>query len=149
MYDDVLTRNENEELAVRTVSSTEQQTVVNPNDVYTRDTDGNLAVRVVGGGGTNIKTINGNSLLGSGDLTIGTTPATAPTLVAADWSANAQTITVSGVTSSNVVFVSPAPASVSDYTNAGIICTAQGTDSLSFSCVTTPTNDITLNVVIF
>lgn len=99
--------------------------------------------------GTNIKTINGSSVLGSGDLTIGTTPATAPTLVAADWSGNAQTITVLGVTSSNVVFVSPAPASVSDYTNAGIICTAQGTDSLSFSCVTTPTNDITLNVVIF
>lgn len=99
--------------------------------------------------GMNIKTVNGNSLLGSGDLTIGTTPATAPTLVAADWSGNAQTITVSGVTSSNVVFVSPAPSSVTDYTNAGIICTAQGTDSLSFSCVTTPTNDITLNVVIF
>lgn len=51
MYDDVLTRNENEELAVRTVSSTEQSTVVNPNDVYTRDTDGNLAIRVVGSGG--------------------------------------------------------------------------------------------------
>lgn len=99
--------------------------------------------------GTNIKTVNGNSLLGSGGITIGTTPATTPTLVAADWSTNTQTITVLGVTSSNVVFVSPAPASVSDYTNAGIICTAQGTDSLSFSCVTTPTNDITLNVVIF
>lgn len=51
MNDDVLTRNENSELAVRTVSSTESATVVNPNDVYTRDSDGNLAVRVVGAGG--------------------------------------------------------------------------------------------------
>lgn len=51
-YDDVLTRNENEELAVRVVSATEQSTVVNPNDVYTRDTEGNLAVRVVGAGGS-------------------------------------------------------------------------------------------------
>lgn len=50
-YDDVLTRNENEELAVRVVSATEQSTVVNPNDVYTRDTDGNLAIRTVGAGG--------------------------------------------------------------------------------------------------
>ena len=50
-YDDVLTRNEDQELAVRVVSATEQATVVNPNDVYTRDTEGNLAVRVVGAGG--------------------------------------------------------------------------------------------------
>ena len=49
-YDDVMTRNGDGELAVRTVSATEQATVVNPNDVYTRDTDGNLAVRIVGGG---------------------------------------------------------------------------------------------------
>lgn len=51
MENDVLTRNENGELAVRTVSATEQATVVDPNDVYTRDTDGNLAVRIVGNGG--------------------------------------------------------------------------------------------------
>lgn len=51
MYDDVLTRNEDSELAVRTVSATETSTVVNPNDVYTRDSDGNLAIRVVGQGG--------------------------------------------------------------------------------------------------
>ena len=50
-YDDVLTRNDDQELAVRVVSATEQATVVNPNDVYTRDTEGNLAVRVVGAGG--------------------------------------------------------------------------------------------------
>lgn len=51
MNDDVLTRNSDGELAVRTVSSTETATVVNPNDVYTRDTDGNLCVRTVGGSG--------------------------------------------------------------------------------------------------
>ena len=50
-YDDVLTRNDNEELAVRVVSATESATVVNPNDVYTRDTSGNLAIRTVGNGG--------------------------------------------------------------------------------------------------
>ena len=49
-YDDVLTRNDEGELAVRTVSATEQSTVVNPDDVYTRDTDGNLCIRTTGGG---------------------------------------------------------------------------------------------------
>ena len=50
MNDDVLTRNENEELAVRTVVSSGDN-YVNPNDVYTRDGDGNLCIRVTGSGG--------------------------------------------------------------------------------------------------
>lgn len=79
---------------------------------------------------------------------VATVPATTPTLVVADWSSNTQTITVTGVTASNVVLVSPAPSSASDYASAGIICTAQGTDSLSFDCQTVPSNDITLSVVI-
>ena len=76
-------------------------------------------------------------------------PATMPTLAVADWSSNTQTITVTGVTSSNVVLVGPAPASAQDYADAGILCTAQGTDSLTFTATTTPTNAITLSVVIF
>lgn len=76
-------------------------------------------------------------------------PVTAPTLVVADWVGNTQTITVSGVTSSNVVLVGPAPSSAQDYADAGILCTAQGSDSLTFTCTTTPTNAITLSVVIF
>lgn len=48
---DILTRDENGDLAVRTVSSTESATVVNPDDVYTRDTDGNLCIRTTGSGG--------------------------------------------------------------------------------------------------
>lgn len=50
MNDDVLTRNENEELAVRTVVSSGDN-YVNPNDVYTRDDEGKLCVRVTGAGG--------------------------------------------------------------------------------------------------
>lgn len=76
-------------------------------------------------------------------------PATTPTLVVADWSSNTQTLTVQGVTASNVVLVSPAPASAADYASAGIVCTAQNTNSLTFTCVTVPSNAITLNVVIF
>ena len=50
-YDDVLTRNENDELAVRTVSATEGSNTSSYDDVFTRTTDGKLAVRVVGAGG--------------------------------------------------------------------------------------------------
>lgn len=77
------------------------------------------------------------------------TPSTMPELTVAGWSDNTQTVTVTGVTETNTVFVSPAPASASDYASAGIICTAQGTDSLTFTCTTVPTNAITVNVVIF
>ena len=50
MADDVLTRNGDGELAVRTVQSTGDN-YVNPNDVYTRDNDGKLCVRTTGNGG--------------------------------------------------------------------------------------------------
>lgn len=76
-------------------------------------------------------------------------PETMPTLAVADWSSsNTQTVNVTGVTASNIVFVSPAPASASDYASAGIVCTAQGSGTLTFECTTTPTNAITVNVVI-
>ena len=75
-------------------------------------------------------------------------PATMPTLAVADWSSNTQTVNVTGVTASNIVFVSPAPASAADYAAAGIVCTAQGSGTLTFTCITVPSNAITVNVVI-
>ena len=69
------------------------------------------------------------------------------TLASADWSSNTQTVTVSGMTSSAFVWVSPVPASASDYASAGILCTAQGTDSLTFTCSTAPTSDISVQIV--
>ena len=48
---DVLTRNEDSELAVRVVTATEGTNNSSYDDVYTRDTNGKLAVRVVGAGG--------------------------------------------------------------------------------------------------
>lgn len=70
------------------------------------------------------------------------------TLTSAWWSSNEQTVTATGVTSSNTVIVSPAPANMEDYTDWKVLCTAQGTDSLTFTCDTEPSNDITVNVVI-
>ena len=70
------------------------------------------------------------------------------TLASANWSNNSITVTATGVTSSNNVIVSPAPASQSAYTSAGVMCTGQSTDSLTFTCTTTPSSDLTVNVLV-
>ena len=77
------------------------------------------------------------------------TPSSMPVLLSSGWVSNEQTVNVTGVTTDNTVFVAPAPASADDYSAAGIICTAQGTGTLTFTCDTLPTNNITVNVVIF
>lgn len=70
------------------------------------------------------------------------------TLETGDWSSNTQTITVTGVTASNTVLISPDPSSMSDYLDAGIYCSAQGTDSLTFTASQTPASDISVNVLV-
>ena len=70
------------------------------------------------------------------------------TLAAANWSNNSITVTATGVTASNNVIVSPAPASQSAYTTAGVMCAAQASDSLTFTCTTTPSSDLTVTVLI-
>lgn len=69
-------------------------------------------------------------------------------LVSTDWASHSQTKTVSGVTADNTVIVAPAPASAADYAAAEILCTAQATNSLTFTCTTDPANNISVNVVI-
>lgn len=82
--------------------------------------------------------------LGGGGGSTGTTAS----LVVADWSSNTQTVNVTGVTASNNVIVAPAPLSAEDYADAGVLCTNQGAGTLTFTCKTTPTNDITVNIII-
>ena len=64
------------------------------------------------------------------------------------WTSNQQTVTVSGVTSSNYIVVSPAPASYDAYCEAGIYCSAQGANSLTFKCDTAPSSSLTVNIMI-
>lgn len=72
----------------------------------------------------------------------------AVTLPVADWVNDEQTVSAVGVDSNSVVFIGAAPTSVTEYNTCGVICTAQGTDSLTFTCTTTPANDLTVNVLI-
>lgn len=103
------------------------------------------------GGSTNAT--SGKVLMadGSGNASWETpTTTTTGTLASASWSSSSQTITVNGVTSSNLVVVSPAPASVEAYGNARIYCSAQSTNSLTFTCLgTTPSTDLTVNIAIW
>lgn len=147
--------------------------------------------------GTNIKTINNQSLLGSGNISVissGTSVPTANetaefdssakmnstnmtssevtdfvesldisggggdsvptfntatiTLTTAGWSNNSQTVTVQGVTASNIVIVNPAPASYDEYVVDNVRCTGQSTNSLTFTCDFVPNEAITVSVII-
>ena len=100
--------------------------------------------------GTSIKTVNSTSLLGNGNISISSVSKSSTTvsLTTSGWSNNSKQVTVSGVTSSNDVIVSPAPASYDDFVAAGIKCTAQSSNKLTFSYSTAPTSTITVNVLI-
>ena len=75
------------------------------------------------------------------------------TLAAASWDSIAltQTVTVSGVSATEttqIITPTPALASQAAYYEAGILCTAQTENSLTFTCTTAPTEDLTVYVVI-
>lgn len=73
------------------------------------------------------------------------------TLSATGWNSSSlqQAVTVSGVTASNLVEVSPAPASYEVASAASVYCLSQTTNSLTFKCKTIPATAITVNVVIW
>lgn len=73
------------------------------------------------------------------------------TLSSSAWSSNSQTITVSGVTAdelAQLITPTPAIASQSAYYEAGIMCTGQAANRLTFTCQTVPTSNLTVYVVI-
>ena len=77
------------------------------------------------------------------------------TLGAAEWTGAeapfTQTVTASGVladTTKQAIHVSPAPGYGTMYGSAGIECTVQAANSLTFSCEAAPESDITVNIVI-
>ena len=72
------------------------------------------------------------------------------TLSASGWSGNSQTVTVFGVSadeSAQLIMPVPALASQTAYYEAGILVTGQAANSLTFTCQTVPTADLTVYVV--
>lgn len=73
------------------------------------------------------------------------------TLTAAGWSNNQQTATVNGVSATETAqLIQPMPAVASQqaYMAAGIYCSGQAANSLTFTCTETPTENLTVYVVI-
>ena len=62
------------------------------------------------------------------------------TLTVTGWSNKSQKVSVSGVTTTNLILVS-----TNDVAN-GIKCTAQGSGTLTFTCESVPTSNVTVSV---
>jgi len=72
------------------------------------------------------------------------------TIPAADWVADEQTVTVTGVTADNEVDVIIETQANGDlWADANIYVISQGIDTLTFTCETTPTDDIQIKVRIW
>lgn len=70
-------------------------------------------------------------------------------IAANEWSANSVTKTISGVTSTSVnMFSLETISNMQAWANAGIVATAQSQNSITFTCVTTPTTTISFKVII-
>ena len=70
------------------------------------------------------------------------------TLPASSWSNNTQTVGVAGVTATNIVWVSPAPASFDAYTKGLVRATAQSAGTLTFTKGKDVTVDLQVQVVL-
>lgn len=55
------------------------------------------------------------------------------TLLGTGWSSNQQTLNIPQVMADSAVIVSSTPADADKYTNSGILCTAQGDGTLTFT----------------
>lgn len=69
-------------------------------------------------------------------------------LFLSNWAGLNQTVSVPGVTETNTIFVAPVITSQDAYTEAEIFCASQSVDALTFTCVTTPETDMSVNIVI-
>lgn len=108
-----------------------------------------LAGRIETGGSFPYTIGDGLKVVG-GALCVDTAILTLP-LPASGWADNAQTVAAAGVladASKQAITPCPAPASWEAAGAAGVRCTAQGTDSLTFVCTTVPTEDLVYNVLV-
>ena len=70
------------------------------------------------------------------------------TLSADGWSGENQTVALPGMTANTTIIVAAAPENYDPYAKAGGYCSAQGADSLTFSCKSAPEGDLRANIMI-
>ena len=122
------------------VESGDKLVIVDANDVNKLKRSG-----IAFGSDTTTFLRNDGQWVAAGGVSMSTATATLPT---SGWSSDSITVNVAGVTASNNIIVAPAPASVSAYAEAGIVCTAQGAGTLTFTRASANTAAITANVLI-
>lgn len=104
------------------------------------------------------RTVNGKALSSNISLTAADVGASekakisSVVLSASGWSSNSQTVTVTGVvanTNAQAIDVSPVSKTDADnWAQAGVWCTAQGANALTFTCTEVPSANINVNVKI-
>lgn len=69
-------------------------------------------------------------------------------LPATSWNNMTQTINVQNVTATSIIIITPTPQSYVNYSNAGVHCSAQANQTLTFTCTKTPTVELSANLLI-
>ena len=69
-------------------------------------------------------------------------------LGASGWANNKQTVSLNGMTANTTIIVASAPENYEAYSKAGVYCSAQAVNSLTFTCKSVPTSTLKANVMI-
>ena len=73
------------------------------------------------------------------------------TLLASGWKSNSQTVSVPGILAnedSQLVISMPATSSMTEYIDSTVLCTGQGSGTLTFTCEDVPTHDLTIYLLV-
>ena len=120
----------------------------------TGDVTGNVSGNA--GSATKLQTarkIGNASFNGTADISLASMGATSiayqKVLTTGSWSSNTQSISgLTAVTTTNNIVIAPIFDSATNWILYGIRCTAQANGSLTFTCNTTPTVDITIQILV-
>lgn len=74
---------------------------------------------------------------------------TTVTISVSDWSSLTATKSAGGVASDSIVFCSADPSCEIVASDAHVYCSAQGDGTLTFSCVSVPESDVTMNIEVW
>lgn len=69
-------------------------------------------------------------------------------LAASGWANNKQTVSLNGMTANTTIIVASDPANYEAYSKAGVYCSAQAQDSLTFTCKSVPETNLNANILI-
>lgn len=83
-----------------------------------------------------------------GMLMRGSKIANSVTLPASGWVGDSQVVNMANMTKNKTIVVSPNPANFTQYGEAGVYCSSQGTGTLTFKCSSTPTGDLVVNILV-